>query len=222
MLKVPYRSPPQSHEYIRSSDGDALHAMEPLATTRTCRCGQQIFGADDVRQDWYRVVSGAARNYLLLADGRRRIVDFFLAGDYFGFGSRNANHLTVEAAREGTVIACYPRRQVEALADSSPALGRGIREVAVEAVSRSHARMFILGRVTAVEKVMAFLAEMAVRSSELDHTVVVLQMSRYDIADYLALSVETVCRALTELQHRGAIALQAKRRIQITARARVH
>jgi DNA-binding transcriptional MocR family regulator len=45
-----------------------------------------------------------------------------------------------------------------------------------------------------------------------------LPMSRYDIADYLALSVETVSRAMTDLQQRGAIALAGTRRVTIVDR----
>jgi CRP-like cAMP-binding protein len=40
-------------------------------------------------------------------------------------------------------------------------------------------------------------------------------MSRYDIADYLALSVETVSRAVTELRHRGAIRLPTAHQVRI-------
>jgi CRP/FNR family nitrogen fixation transcriptional regulator len=40
-------------------------------------------------------------------------------------------------------------------------------------------------------------------------------MSRYDMADYLALSVETVSRALTELQRRGLIRFVDRHRVHI-------
>jgi len=39
--------------------------------------------------------------------------------------------------------------------------------------------------------------------------------SRYDIADYLAVSVETVCRSITDLQQRGVITLAGKRAVNI-------
>ena len=42
-------------------------------------------------------------------------------------------------------------------------------------------------------------------------------MSRYDIADYLAISVETVSRALTELKRRGMIRYVGTRRIHLLA-----
>ena len=43
----------------------------------------------------------------------------------------------------------------------------------------------------------------------------VLPMSRYDIADYLAVSVETVSRSLTDLRQRGMITLAGTRQIKI-------
>jgi len=40
-----------------------------------------------------------------------------------------------------------------------------------------------------------------------------LPISRYDIADILGISAETVCRASTDLQERGVISLQGLRRM---------
>jgi DNA-binding Lrp family transcriptional regulator len=45
-----------------------------------------------------------------------------------------------------------------------------------------------------------------------------LPMSREDIADYLALSVETVSRSLTHLKRRGLIRLTGTREIRILDR----
>ena len=44
-------------------------------------------------------------------------------------------------------------------------------------------------------------------------------MSRYDIADYLGLAVETVSRALTELRQRHVIAFRSVRQVRISDRA---
>jgi hypothetical protein len=45
-----------------------------------------------------------------------------------------------------------------------------------------------------------------------------LPISRYDIADYLALSVETVSRSLTGLKERGVISFATTRNIKIVDR----
>ena len=67
-------------------------------------------------------------------------------------------------------------------------------------------------------KVSSFLLKMAGRLSDqtLDH--VDLPISRYDIADYLGLSVETVSRSLTSLKNRGLIALSGPRSVRIIDR----
>ena len=75
----------------------------------------------------------------------------------------------------------------------------------------------ILGGVTAVEKVGSFLLSLAGRASETKGQVE-LPVSRYDIADYLAVSVETVCRSITDLQQRGVITLAGKRTVKILNR----
>jgi CRP-like cAMP-binding protein len=169
---------------------------------------------------WYRVVTGAARKFTVMSDGRRRIVDFLLPGDYFGFGERHHQLFATDALIDGTTVARYSRGRLEAAADRDPSLAREIRDIVLDAMSRSHARLLSLGRVRSVEKVGAFLTEMAERLDDGRDTVV-LPMSRYDIADYLALSVETVSRALTRLRQERAIRFVDKHRVAILDRDRL-
>jgi hypothetical protein len=82
-------------------------------------------------------------------------------------------------------------------------------------MSRLNSLLLILGRTTAEKKVGGFLLYMQQRAGSRDASRVVLPVSRYDIADYLALSVETVSRSLTALKERGAIALSGPREIGI-------
>ena len=191
------------------------NVMEALGATRQCHRGQKIYGREDPVEQWYRVVSGMARKSTVLNDGRRRIVDFLLPGDYFGFSANDEHYFDVEVVVEGTILACYSRRQVEALADSDPEVSRHIRRLAMRATHRLQGRILILGYTRALEKVRAFLIEMGQRSQDGSSPVVVLPMSRYDIADYLAVSVETVSRALTTLKRRGVIALPDRHRVMV-------
>jgi CRP-like cAMP-binding protein len=59
---------------------------------------------------------------------------------------------------------------------------------------------------------------MADRGHTAPSQAVSLPMSRYDIADYLGMAVETVSRALAEQRTRRAIALNGVRRVQICDR----
>jgi predicted transcriptional regulator len=56
---------------------------------------------------------------------------------------------------------------------------------------------------------------MAERLSDQTLDRVDLPISRYDIADYLGLSVETICRSLTSLKKHGLIALSGPLSVRI-------
>jgi CRP/FNR family nitrogen fixation transcriptional regulator len=196
----------------------ALEAMEALAVRHICRRGDLIYGRDDPVECWYCIVRGMARKSTVFPDGRRRIVDFLMPGDFFGFSARVQRSFDAEAVSDGTIVASFSRRAIEQLAETEPEVGRLLRDLAFESISRLQARILILGRVTALKKVGAFLLEMAHRSCSRPDVPVVLTMSRYDIADYLALSVETVSRAITQLQGHGCIALHGKHAIHLLDR----
>jgi CRP/FNR family nitrogen fixation transcriptional regulator len=201
---------------LNSARDDLPGVLESLAVFKWCRHGQGIYGQEEPAEYWYRVVSGLLRRFAVGHDGRRQIMDFLLPGDFFGFaGGDEYHHCSAEAVATGTVVACYPRRCVEMLADSHPEVGHLIRQKAFGAATRLQGQIRILGRTRASEKVDAFLLDMAARAAYGSRDELVLPMSRYDIADYLALSVETVSRAITDLKQRGAIALAGARRVTI-------
>ena len=78
--------------------------------------------------------------------------------------------------------------------------------------------ILILGGITAEEKVGALLVNLADRLSGDTSAPVLLPVGRYDIADFFALSVETVSRAPTSLKERGVISLIGPLRVSIVDR----
>jgi CRP-like cAMP-binding protein len=139
--------------------------MEALATPLLRRRGEVICEAERSAGCLYRVEVGAARRCALSADGRRRIVDLLFPGDFFGFAGESRAGSTVEALTEGTIVLRYPRRGIEALADSDPDAARVIRAIAFAAIARLETQIALLGRVNAVEKVGAFLLALEERQS---------------------------------------------------------
>ena len=84
---------------------EPLDAMESLAVISLFGRGREIDRRDD---HWYRIVSGAARKCVLMADGRRQVLDFLLPGDFFGFARGYEHHFfVVEVMIEGTAVARY-------------------------------------------------------------------------------------------------------------------
>jgi CRP-like cAMP-binding protein len=151
-------------------------------------------------------------------DGRRQIVDLLLPGDWFGFTTPDGECYPAEAIVEGTLLASYPRRRVQMLVEANPDTQRLMADVVFETVSRLQKQLLMLGRVTAAEKVGSFLLEISERLPNEHADRLVLPISRYDIADYLAISVETVSRSLTYLRQCGVIALTGARQVRIIDR----
>jgi CRP-like cAMP-binding protein len=183
-----------------------------------CNVGEVIYHDQEQAQYWYRIVTGAARKCSLMMGGRRQIVDFLLPEDVFGFGAHELHHFSTEVVSPETIIARYPRRAAEELAECDPQVSRWIREKAFRSISRLQARTLILGHTTALARVSAFLLEWMDRCNQPTGASLYLPMSRYDIADYLALAVETVSRALTCLRTQRVIVFRNTRSLSICDR----
>jgi CRP/FNR family nitrogen fixation transcriptional regulator len=195
--------------------------LESIASVAPYRLGQIIYSQEQRADCWYRILSGAASECAITADGRRQIVNFLLPGDLFGFSNGGARRLAAEIIAEPALLACYPRQRAEALAESDTVVGRGIRQLAFESIDRLQRRALLLGCNSAMQKVSAFLLEMGIRSGNIVNEPIALPMTRYDIADYLALRVETVSRTLSALRRQGAIALVGARKVRIIDQRRL-
>jgi CRP-like cAMP-binding protein len=195
-----------------------LQCLDAIAAIIPCRRRQEICRQGQTSNTWYCVLAGAALRSVIKSDGRRQVVDLLFPGDFFGLTAGTEYDYTVEVATPGTIVAGYPRNRVEIQADSNPQVAREVRQIAFDGLSRQQEQLLILGRITAQEKVGSFLVAMADRLSHGRGDCVTLPISRYDIADYLAVSVETVSRALSELKHRGLIRFTGTRVIQIIDR----
>jgi CRP/FNR family nitrogen fixation transcriptional regulator len=201
---------------ILSVQPHALKRLDEMAAIVKCHRDQEILNSSGPAGHWYYVIVGAVRRCTIRSDGRRQIVDLMLPQDFF-FVSDSKGEETIEAIAEETVLASYPSGRVELLAEGDRQFARELREVAFQSLARTQNQLMILGGVTAIEKVGSFLLALERRASE-RRGQVELPVTRYDIAEYLAVSVETVCRAITDLQHRGVIALAGTRTVKILNR----
>jgi CRP/FNR family nitrogen fixation transcriptional regulator len=199
----------------RPAASAAQQVLQPFASVKRWLRDQDIVYQGNAAGDWYCVISGACRQYMVQPDGRRQIVDVLLPGDFFGFAVGGAHRFAVQAIAAETIVASYPRREIEAAADADPQVGRAIRERAFSTIARLQDHLLVVGTMTAAEKVRAFLCYMFERLPSSPDSGIILPVSRYDIADQLGISVETVSRAITELKTSGAIHLGGPRNVQM-------
>jgi CRP/FNR family transcriptional regulator, nitrogen fixation regulation protein len=204
--------------YARSTAASrSPNRMQSLGTLRRYGADETICSQDGAADYWYQLVGGAARECAQMSDGRRQIVDFLLPGDLFGFHASARHDCSVECVVANTTVVRYQRPRMESLMDSDPQLASRVRECAFDSIDRMQSRTILLGCGRALERVGGFLLEMSDRGAEADGTVALL-MSRYDIADYLAIAVETVSRSLTTLRSRQVIAFLDTRHFRIVDR----
>jgi CRP/FNR family nitrogen fixation transcriptional regulator len=92
--------------------------------------------------------------------------------------------------------------------------------MAVEELRNAQEHKLLLGRKSAMERVVAFLLDMDRRLAVAG--VLALPMCRRDIGDYLGLTLETVSRALSQLHAQGVLGFSGARQIVLRNRQRLH
>jgi CRP/FNR family nitrogen fixation transcriptional regulator len=207
---------------VNASRADAVNtdslsqSMHLMGATMTYPRDTEIFGENEPADYLYKVLSGAARTYKILSDGRRQVGGFYLPGDIFGLEFADEHTLSAEAISDAKVLV-VKRSALNALAGRDPSVAQQLFALTGRELHRVQDRILLLIK-NARERVASFLLEMAERASE--NNAIELPMSRQDIADYLGLTIETVSRTLTALETASAIEVSASsRRIVLRNRA---
>ena len=158
------------------------------------------------------------RSYKLLSDGRRQIGAFYLPGDVFGLESGPVHRLTAEAVVD-TTVRLVKRRSLEQAAGIAVQVARSLCAMTAGELRHAEDHMLLLGRKSAIERVASFLLEMDRRLATTG--MVALPMCRRDIGDYLGLTLETVSRALSQLQNDGVLGFSGARQVVLRNRQRL-
>jgi CRP-like cAMP-binding protein len=194
---------------------DSLAALDGVGAVIALRRDEPLFRPGDRAEFYFKVLKGAVRNCRVLADGRRHIGEFFLAGDFIGLDAAESYAFAAEAIVETTLIR-YSRRKVEAMAADEPRIGLSLVEIMRAGLAAAHERMLLLGHMTAMERIASFLLDLSTRRGD---GRVSLPMTRTDIGDYLGLTMETVSRAFSQLKSGGIITQQGLHELTIAKRA---
>ena len=160
------------------------------------------------------VLAGAVRKFALRSNGQRQIIDLIVAGDFLGFAPADPAFF-LEAVSNDTRIACFTSDQIESLEARFAVVSTLMQNCAADAIRRLEHHLLVQSRITAREKVRAYLGEMGRRMRPGNSKAITLPITRYDIADHLGIAVETVSRAMTVLRRRGSIKLRTPRDIEI-------
>jgi CRP/FNR family transcriptional regulator, anaerobic regulatory protein len=196
------------------ADEPTLRALFRSQVAETFAPPRAIFWEGDAAGHVFHVFEGCFRVSRVLQDGRRAILGFGYAGDLLGASFRTCCPVTAEAVTP-VRIRRLPRRRFDDLVDES----RDLRTQLVAEISGEMAaaqdHIIHLGRTAADERVATFLLNIARRTGA--NTVAPVEIDvpfgRLDIADYLGLTVETICREISKLKRDGLISTMGPHKI---------
>jgi CRP/FNR family transcriptional regulator len=155
----------------------------------------------------YTVRAGCLKSFTVDADGTERVRGFHLPGDVIGLDSLGAENFPATIVAVTPAQVCrIPAAAVRRMTADSPSLARRLLDRTSAELAQA---LTLAGDYTAEQRIAAFLLSMRQRlgasSGELK-----LPMTRRDIANYLRLATETVCRVLARLEQRGQIRSASK------------
>lgn len=192
-------------------EGALDSAFSLMGATLNIARNAEVFGEGEEAEYFYQVRTGCIRTYRILNDGRRQIGAFYLPGDIIGIEAGEVCSFSAEAIVPSTVR-ILKRSVLSSRASGDSTLARQLFEMSIVELQRTQTHVMLLVE-TALERVVGFLLEVAERAK--NRTEIQLPMSRQDIADYLGLTIETVSRTLSHLEHTRAIALPTSRRVVV-------
>jgi len=180
-------------------------AFVPASASLKLEKHRPVFVAGDQADRFFEVESGAVMVYRLLDDGRRQVVEVVFPGHICGLAKGDEHEFCGETLMP-TALRSFKRS----------ALGQSdiLRARVVDSLQRQlaalHDHTVSLGRKTAEERICTLILRLQEQGGDRCDAVE-LPMSRTEIADYLGLTLETVCRTITQLVRRKVLAPGASR-----------
>lgn len=202
-------------------DADELAVLEQVKSYKVVPAGARLAESGETLDHFSSIVSGCATMSRTLEDGRRQTVGLLLPSDFIGRPGRAISPFDVEALTE-VKLCRFERGAFEKLVRDTPHIATRLLTMTLDELDAARDWAVVLGRMTAREKVAAFLVSLARRQTGLRGTAdpersarVHLPLSREAMADHLGLTIETTSRQITALRKDGLIEAPTKRDILI-------
>ncbi|WP_185960265.1 Crp/Fnr family transcriptional regulator [Erythrobacter insulae] len=174
--------------------------------------GETLFVQSEACESLCEIRCGIARAIDLSRDGERQVMAFFFPGDFLGLPLTIGHRFSAEAVGPLMFARHSSAKWQAELASPSQANANWASEAIWREEKAFMMRGLILGRVGALARVSAFLDYVMPRLPR-DGQIIEFSLPQADIASYLALSPETVCRTLKQLREHRVIAMPRKNRL---------
>jgi CRP/FNR family transcriptional regulator len=179
-----------------------------VRSTRPLQRGQSLFRCGDRLTHLYLLKAGSMKVYTTTEDGLEQIIRLHLPGDVLGLDAMQEGvHTSTAVALETTTLCMVPWEFIDANVDRIPSLRRRLLRLIGKEIANENERIVLLGQRNARERLAAFLIYLSNRFERRGFSAreFRLSMSRQEIANYLALAIETVSRLFSAFQAEGVL-----------------
>lgn len=203
----------QHRDSVRTGlDADLMLRCVPVSRRRM-QAGQHVYYAGQPLTVLYFVNAGFVKSSIASADGREKVTGFHMRGELLGLESLGmSTHACDAVALEDGEIWEVNYGDLLTACSHTPALQRGFAAALAAAIRIERNWTLALNTLSAEQRVAALLLELGDRLHEqgFSRTHFVLRMTRAEIGSFLGLQLETVTRAMTQLQERGLVEVRRR------------
>jgi CRP-like cAMP-binding protein len=185
----------------------------------SAEAGQTVFWEGDACTQVFEVRSGIVRGVSISAEGERQVTAFFFAGDQIGIPVHETYRYSAETVTPTTYVRQARGSWCETMIEGLRQNGRLMPSIGAEQ-DPVFRRGMLIGRSGALNRMAAFLTSILDR---LEPCGIGLRfpLPQIDIAAYLAMTPETVCRSLKQLRKLDIIDMPSHDRLIVHDRARL-
>ena len=191
---------------VAQADLEKLDAM--VRRAKPVAKGGALFRAGEPLKSLYLVRSGSMKVLLQAESGDEQIVGFFLPGELMGLDAMaTRQHTCTAKALELSSICILPYDEFSEICSHVPALHESLLRLIGLEMNAEQELLLSINQRQALGRVAAFLLALSHRFQRLHYSPKEfrLTMSRYELGNYLGLTIETVSRAVSRLQQDGLI-----------------
>ncbi|MEP6882781.1 MAG: helix-turn-helix domain-containing protein [Dokdonella sp.] len=154
------------------------------------------------------VRSGSLKTFVTLPEGDVQILGFHIAGELVGLdGLSGEGHRCTAEALERSSLCEVPFDSLTEVAAKVPGLQHQLFRVMSREFGREMQHPVMMGRKQAMSRLAIFLRSLSERLEGIgrDPQLLILSMSRQELANYLGLVIETVSRLFSRMQSLGVL-----------------
>jgi len=204
------------------SPAEQAHLLQLATLVEYPRGGIRIFSEGEDAQALYLLDTGVVRLSRHFRSGDRQVLSFMWPGDLIGL-AEEGRYVNSAETLSATTAFRLPLERLRRLLHGEPDLQLHLLAKATHELRQAQRQIIVLGQMGTVQRVVSFLLDTCRHASVYDRASgrLRLPMSRFDIADYLGTSAESVTRAFAALEAAGLIRRTTPRSLELPDPARL-